>query len=398
MPAAHALGDAVHLLGEGLRAVASLIGAVLAPAFRLIGGIFGGARDALTGFIGDWTTSSNIFTGTFAATWNYVAHIASTIGAIVFAPIRAAMTAFSGWWADRARRSSRSGPTCGRSGAGLPRLLGHHHRRDQNRVGRHPGAVRGRRGGGHRRLADDLAAARPVFKAAWDVVLTEIRIGWALIKAEFQIGMAVITAVWRIGWAVPRRAVLRTEFALDHSRITRSLWDVFVGIFTVGLDLLTGRWGKAWHDMLNVFRQVWNAMTAFLRSTFGAWHWFFSSTLSALTGLWRSAWSAMTGAARSSISAITGLIHGLEAVVKAIPAAFEAAVSGVVNALHHMVSAVAGPVDAITSKLGSIGKVFNSISGAVGLAAKIPSLASGGKVIAGTGETADRRPGPGQPE
>ena len=230
----------------------------------------------------------------------------------------------------------------------------------------------------------------PVFKVAWDVVLTEIRIGWALIKAEFQIGMAVITAVWRIGWAL-LGAVLKTEFAYITA-VFKIVWDVFVGIFTVGLDLLTGRWGKAWHDMLNVFRQVWNAMTAFLRTTLGAWHGFFSSTLSAITGLWRSAWSAMAGAAKSSIGAITGLIHGLEAVVKAIPAAFQAAVAGVVSALQHMVSAVAGPVDAITSKLGSIGKVFNSISGAVGLAAKIPGLAAGGKVgkvAAGTGETAD---------
>ena len=219
VPAAHALGEAVHLLGEGLRATAALIGAVLAPAFRLISGIFGGARDALTGFIGEWTTSSNIFTGTFAATWNWVAHYAAIVGNLMFAPIRAAMTAFSGWWAG-------SGDQVKEVWGDLWKALSLVFRIYWDII-----TAEVRIGWAVIRALFEIGAAvvtaawrvtwlllGPVFKVAWDVVLTEIRIGWALIKAEFQIGMAVITAVWRIGWAL-LGAVLQTEFALHHSRI-----------------------------------------------------------------------------------------------------------------------------------------------------------------------------------
>jgi SLT domain-containing protein/cell wall-associated NlpC family hydrolase len=400
VPAAHALAEAVSLVGQVIRAVASVIGSAVSGPIGLVVGAFHSARDALTGFIGDWTTSSNIFTGTFAATWNYIAHYAADIGRIVFAPIRAAQAAFSSWWAGSGDQVKEVWHDLW---AGLSAVF---------RVYWDVITAEVRLGWLVIRALFEAGAAivtaawrvtwlllGPVFKVAWDVVLAELRIGWAVIRAEFQIGMALVTAVWRVGWAL-LTAVFRTQWALITA-VAKVLWDIFAGVITVGLDVLTGRWGKAWRDVLNVLRQVWNAMTAFLRSTLGAWTGFFSTAISAIVSVWRAGWNALSSVAKAVVGAITGVIRGLINVVKEIPAAFQAAVGGVTSALNSMKNAVVGPVDFITSKLGSIGKVFNSISGAVGLASKIPGLAAGGlvsaipglaeggRVTAGTGPTAD---------
>ena len=133
--------------------------------------------------------------------------------------------------------------------------------------------------------------------------------------------------MWRIGWAL-LGAVLKTRVRLITA-IFKIVWDVFVGIFTVGLGPADRPVGQSLARHAERVRQVWNAMTAVPADDLGAWHGFLGSSLSAMTGLWRSAWAH--GQRREVLDRRDDRADpGLEAVVKAIRAAFQAAIARVV--------------------------------------------------------------------
>ena len=96
---------------------------------------------------------------------------------------------------------------------------------------------------------------------------------------------------------------------------------VVTDVLKVGLDLLSGNWGKAWSDIKHTLGDVWNGMKKIVGDVFGSIHGVIKSVLGAIGDVWNSAWSGMKSffgsiwdgiknAASDGMNAVINVING----------------------------------------------------------------------------------------
>jgi TP901 family phage tail tape measure protein len=92
------------------------------------------------------------------------------------------------------------------------------------------------------------AEVRQVASEVWHAVSAVILTAWRLIwDGEIRPGLAILKAAWTIAWGLIRdtaRLVWDTIAAVTRVQIR-----IILDVISVVLDLLTGKWGKAWSDL-----------------------------------------------------------------------------------------------------------------------------------------------------
>ncbi len=86
-------------------------------------------------------------------------------------------------------------------------------------------------------------------------------------------------------------------------------WAIVKGVIYVGLDLLAGRWDKAWEDMKGIFKGVWDGIEKVLRGAVDIYTGIITGWLETMKGLLGGLWNAGWKAGRDLVY---GLWAGIE--------------------------------------------------------------------------------------
>jgi TP901 family phage tail tape measure protein len=138
----------------------------------------------------------------------------------------------------------------------------------------------------------------------WKIVQNDASVVWGFLKA----GLVLLQGAWNVAWAIIKGVVILVWDAISNA-ITFAM-HLVMNVIGVVLDVITGHWGKAWHDLLHLVTQAFGDVTHFLGSLVGD----FGSML-------YDAGSAL----------ITGLIKGVESMAGAAVNAVKKTASSLVS-------------------------------------------------------------------
>jgi hypothetical protein len=271
-----------------------------------------------------------------------------------------------------------------------------------------------------------------IFKVLYGVIELGAKVAWALVAATAKTAFDAIAMVFKTMWDAAM-LVLKVAWAAAIA-VVKIAWDIFVGAINVALDLLTGHWSKAWHDMLNTFKQVGNAIKDFFETTWKAsmafldqlWHNFenfykqlWDNALAFLKQAWRAFWSwfdnviignfrnfftrtiphwfsGFVNEARSAWSSAWNLFHQhvvtnfANFFTRTIPAWWREFVSGGRNALSQVASSIEGSFKnsinwVISNVINRAIGFINDVTSIVGIPRirGVARLAAGGEVDGG---------------
>jgi TP901 family phage tail tape measure protein len=130
----------------------------------------------------------------------------------------------------------------------------------------------------------------------WDFV-------WKWIKTAFEVvwqgaikpGLAILMSIWKVAWGIIKDSVM-VVWGIIKGVVTTAIHYVMNTIGVV-LDLITGHWSKAWHDMLHLVGQ--------LMSDIG------SAILHAAEGFGKLLWDAGKNVVMGLINGIKSMIGGV---------------------------------------------------------------------------------------
>ena len=188
------------------------------------------------------------------------------------------------------------------------------------------------------------AEVRQVASEAWHAVSAVITTAWRLIwDGEIRPGLAILKAAWTLAWGLIRdtaRLVWDTIAAVTRVQIR-----VILDVISVVLDLLTGKWGKAWSDLKKLASD--------------ALHGAISIITTITSGFGRLLWDA-------GVNLIKGLIGGIKSMA--------GAAGNVVGDIGHGVASAFK----LATGIGSPSKVFYALGGNIttGLALGLRETAS----------------------
>lgn len=89
-----------------------------------------------------------------------------------------------------------------------------------------------------------------VTRVVWSAIRDVITVDLAIVKAYVRVVLTGIESAWRLGWGIIRDTVV-TMWHLIANEIRMAV-TLITGIIGIGLDLITGHWSKAWHDLLSL--------------------------------------------------------------------------------------------------------------------------------------------------
>jgi TP901 family phage tail tape measure protein len=96
--------------------------------------------------------------------------------------------------------------------------------------------------------AQNGAEVKQVASEVWRAVSAVITTAWRLIwDGEIRPGLAILKAAWTLAWGL-----IRDTFKIvwdTIAAVTRVQVRLILDIISVVLDILTGKWGKAWQDL-----------------------------------------------------------------------------------------------------------------------------------------------------
>jgi phage-related protein len=157
-------------------------------------------------------------------------------------------------------------------------------------------------------LESDWKNMEPAVKAIWDAI-----------KDIFDTAMPVILHIVEAGFKLIGIALMVAgKLFADGVKVT---FDVIIGVVTVVLDLLTGKWGAAWNAMKAMGSQIWNSIVSDLRATW-----------SGIKDMAEVIWGLI---GKSIISAFDPVITFF---TSTIPAAWSTAYTGFMNDFWHPIS------------------------------------------------------------
>jgi TP901 family phage tail tape measure protein len=182
-----------------------------------------------------------------------------------------------------------------------------------------------------------------VTRAVWTVIKDIVTVYWTIMSAEIRVGLAVLKVLWKVTWGQ-----IKDTVALVWNVITaviRSTIRVVLDIISVALDLMTGKWGKAWSDVQRLVSDYLHGI---------------ESILSAFAS------GALTLLFDAGKNIVQGLINGVKSMIGAVGSVLSDIGHGAVSAFK----AVTG--------IGSPSKVFYSLGGNIttGLALGLRETAS----------------------
>jgi TP901 family phage tail tape measure protein len=141
-----------------------------------------------------------------------------------------------------------------------------------------------------------------VWHAVWAQVKLIVEVAWAVIKAEVRVGLATLKALWNIGWGLIRDTV---KLVWNTMAVTiRTAIKVIEDIIAVVLDVITGHWSKAWHDILKLSGDVAHGVVNIVRTVLG--------------GLGHLLWDLAVNAVRGFIGGIRSMFGAVGSVVSSL--------------------------------------------------------------------------------
>lgn len=151
-----------------------------------------------------------------------------------------------------------------------------------------------------------------IFQLLWTTVYT-------IYSTYLKVLITLVTGAFKAIWAV-----ISSVFK-DVIHIVRDSWKTIAAVFkfaldaimgTVGIfiDLLTGHWGQAWHDLIHLAKTAWNDLKSAAKSFFGGLVGDFVGFGKDLVNGLIKGIKSMAGAAKSAIGSIG---HGIKSGFKA---------------------------------------------------------------------------------
>jgi TP901 family phage tail tape measure protein len=99
---------------------------------------------------------------------------------------------------------------------------------------------------------------RTVTHAVWSAVSAIVKLNWRIVMDIVRNGLVVLKAVFRVAFVVIRD-VVRTSFKVIGDVI--KFWlRTFLDLAGIVLDIITGKWGKAWNDAKKLVEDAFNGI------------------------------------------------------------------------------------------------------------------------------------------
>jgi TP901 family phage tail tape measure protein len=152
--------------------------------------------------------------------------------------------------------------------------------------------------------------ASAVWGAIRDIIVTYWRIIW---DGEIRPGLVILAAVWKVAWGLIRDTVTLVWDTI--AAVIRTAVKVLLDVISLGLDLITGKWGAAWADLKRLVSDAINGVLLIL-NTFaaGALHLLWDAGVNIIEGL--------IGGIKSMAGAVGNVIgdigHGIAGAFKSV--------------------------------------------------------------------------------
>ena len=178
-------------------------------------------------------------------------------------------------------------------------------------------------------------AIKDFISRIWPPIHDIIMFAWDGIVAGLRVGMEVLQGLFAGTWG-NITAVLRGVWDLIAG-VVKTAWALVAGIITVGLDLLTGRWSKAWQDFKHYAEMAWEGIKQA-----------FSGLISGIVNIVIGAAKLLYNAGRDLV---LGLINGIKSMASS---AFNAARDLATGALNSAKSALG--IQSPSKKFAEVGE------------------------------------------
>jgi phage-related protein len=216
-----------------------------------------------------------------------------------------------------------------------------------------------------------------VWALMWTVIKNEADLVWGFIKA----GLDILKSAWVLAWHLLKNTVNLVWGAIS-SAVTFAM-HLVLNTISLLMDVLTGKWGKAWRDLLKLVTQAFSDIGRFLgglASDFGTLLWDAGADL--IKGLIGGI-KSMAGAAVNAAKDVgTSALHGVKSVLgikspsrvfrdevgKWIPHGIAAGITAHAGVAHDAMREVAN---------GTVTSLSGGLSSAVARMGTAPALAGG---------------------
>ncbi|MEV8523125.1 phage tail tape measure protein [Streptomyces sp. NPDC052000] len=149
----------------------------------------------------------------------------------------------------------------------------------------------------------------------WHVLFLGMQVAVRAWWADIKIVLAALAALWQVVWGVLRDTVI-VAWRLISGTATLGMHAV-MNVISVILDLITGHWSKAWHDLTRMaYQGLQDLMNLIASVGNGFGNLLYNAGQNIIQGLINGIWS-MVGAAGNAIS---GIVSNIKAYVPWSPA------------------------------------------------------------------------------
>jgi hypothetical protein len=169
----------------------------------------------------------------------------------------------------------------------------------------------------HKAVEDMLAKIGPYL----DRIVQVYSAAFELIAAIVHVAVAAIEVVWdHFGHFILE--FLQSTFN-NVFKVVIGAFDVIVGVFHFFADLFTGKWGKLWGDLKEIFHGLWEIVLGVINEALAILHLAWEGALSLLELAWSGLWSRIKEAASGAwhwieTNVINPLLEGINLVIKGL--------------------------------------------------------------------------------
>jgi TP901 family phage tail tape measure protein len=146
-----------------------------------------------------------------------------------------------------------------------------------------------------------------VWRGVWGAIRDIAAASWKAVSAVVQAGLTVLLGVWKAAWGLVRDSAVMAWNVIKA--VIQAGTRVVLDIISVFLDVITGHWSKAWHDIGRLFSDALQAIA----SIAGA---FASGALTLLEDAGRNIVQGLINGIKSMAGAVMSAIGSIGAGIK----------------------------------------------------------------------------------